>query len=184
MSFVDDNRNATFAQADNAYVNVAVAERLKHAASQPGMAAKARSSNRQLSDVYIRINVTSVSLANVVGNFLYRFNFAARNGKRNIGKIVAPNALHYHIDNNAAFGDAVKNVERVVHPEDRERVILSLEKSALAAQVAGGHPFSLTYRLMIDGRSSPNAAWTARKASTANSRVIRAEILISLVAII
>ena len=49
------------------------------------------------------------------------------------------------------FGDAVKNVERVVHPEDRERVILSLEKSALAAQVAGGHPFSLTYRLMIDG---------------------------------
>jgi len=50
------------------------------------------------------------------------------------------------------FGDTQRNIPRVLYQEDRERVALSMEKEALIAQLAGGHAFSMTYRLVIGGR--------------------------------
>ena len=49
------------------------------------------------------------------------------------------------------FADTLRNIPRVVYPEDQRRLALCLEKSALLAQLADGRPYSLTYRLMLDG---------------------------------
>ena len=49
------------------------------------------------------------------------------------------------------FSDTQRNIPRVVYIEDQPRVSLCLRKDALLAQLADGHPFSMTYRLMIDG---------------------------------
>ena len=48
------------------------------------------------------------------------------------------------------FTDTARNIERVVYPEDRQRVALSLEREALLAQLQGNRSFSMTYRLLID----------------------------------
>ncbi|MDO4400896.1 MAG: EAL domain-containing protein [Coriobacteriia bacterium] len=50
------------------------------------------------------------------------------------------------------FGDTQRNIPRVVHEEDRERVALSMQKDVLLAQLIGGRAFSMTYRLVIDGK--------------------------------
>ena len=49
------------------------------------------------------------------------------------------------------FADCQANLRRVIHPDDQERVARCLEKKALLAQLRGGHPFLITYRLMISG---------------------------------
>lgn len=49
------------------------------------------------------------------------------------------------------FEETRSNIERVVYEEDKERVALSMEKDALLTQLAGPNPFSITYRLMIEG---------------------------------
>lgn len=50
------------------------------------------------------------------------------------------------------FADTQKNIARVIYEEDVERVSLSLQKEALLAQLMGDRSFSLTYRLMLEGR--------------------------------
>ena len=50
------------------------------------------------------------------------------------------------------FGDTQRNIPRVVCPEDQARVSLSMQKDALLAQLMGGHHFSMTYRLVINGQ--------------------------------
>ena len=50
------------------------------------------------------------------------------------------------------FADTQKNIPRVVYGEDQDRVTLSLQKEALLAQLIGGRTFSMTYRLILDGR--------------------------------
>ena len=50
------------------------------------------------------------------------------------------------------FGDTQKNIKRVVYPDDQQRVSLCMQKEALLAQLLNGHPFSMTYRLQIDGQ--------------------------------
>ena len=49
------------------------------------------------------------------------------------------------------FSDTAKNVPKVVYSEDVERVLISMQKEALLAQLIGGEHFSMTYRLVIDG---------------------------------
>jgi len=49
------------------------------------------------------------------------------------------------------FADTQRNIRRVVYEEDRLRVGLCLQKDALLAQLTDGRPFSMTYRLLIDG---------------------------------
>ena len=49
------------------------------------------------------------------------------------------------------FADAARNVARVVFYEDQERVGQALRKENLLARMEGAHPFSMNYRLMIDG---------------------------------
>jgi len=50
------------------------------------------------------------------------------------------------------FGDTQRNIPRVIYREDRERVGLSMQKDALLSQLIGGRAFSMTYRLVMDGR--------------------------------
>ena len=49
------------------------------------------------------------------------------------------------------FTDTQRNIGRVVFREDQDRVRLCLQKEALLAKLAGGQPFSITYRLVING---------------------------------
>ena len=49
------------------------------------------------------------------------------------------------------FADAQENIPRVLCPEDRDRVALSMRKEILLAQLTGAQPFTMTYRMMIDG---------------------------------
>ena len=49
------------------------------------------------------------------------------------------------------FADTMRNILRVVYEEDRPRLTLSMQKSALLAQLSNGLPYSLTYRLLIEG---------------------------------
>ena len=50
------------------------------------------------------------------------------------------------------FADTARNAQRVVYEDDRERVLLFLEKETLLTQVAGRQPFVMTYRLVIGGK--------------------------------
>ena len=50
------------------------------------------------------------------------------------------------------FTDTQHNVLHSVYPDDQARVALSLQKEALSAQLLGGRSFSMTYRLVIDGK--------------------------------
>ena len=50
------------------------------------------------------------------------------------------------------FYDTQKNIGRVVFKDDQERVSLSLQKDALLTQLLAGQTFSMTYRLVIDGK--------------------------------
>ncbi|MBR1780074.1 MAG: EAL domain-containing protein [Oscillospiraceae bacterium] len=49
------------------------------------------------------------------------------------------------------FADTQRNIPRVVYAEDVPRVSLCMQKPALLAQLSDGRPYSLTYRLVIDG---------------------------------
>ncbi len=49
------------------------------------------------------------------------------------------------------FADTQRNIQHVVFEEDRARVSLCLQKDELLAQLADGHPYTLTYRLIIAG---------------------------------
>ena len=49
------------------------------------------------------------------------------------------------------FADALCEAQRVVVPEDRARVCLSLQREALLAQLLGGGHFSMTYRRAAEG---------------------------------
>ena len=50
------------------------------------------------------------------------------------------------------FDDTLCNITNVVHVDDQKRMALSLQKDTLLAQLAGDTPFSITYRLVIDGK--------------------------------
>ena len=50
------------------------------------------------------------------------------------------------------FTDTQRNIPRVVYEADRERLSLCMRKEALLAQLMDGRPFSMTYRLLIEGR--------------------------------
>ncbi|MBQ9301201.1 MAG: EAL domain-containing protein [Clostridia bacterium] len=50
------------------------------------------------------------------------------------------------------FTDTQNNIPRVVFAEDQARVSLSLQKETLLAQLMGNQPFTMTYRLVINGR--------------------------------
>ena len=49
------------------------------------------------------------------------------------------------------FADTQRNLRRVVHAEDQERVSRSLTKEALLPQLDNGQAFFMTYRLLING---------------------------------
>ncbi|MDO4889807.1 MAG: EAL domain-containing protein [Coriobacteriaceae bacterium] len=49
------------------------------------------------------------------------------------------------------FEDYLHSVPLTVYPDDQERVALSMQKETLLSQLAGSHPFVMTYRLVIDG---------------------------------
>jgi len=48
------------------------------------------------------------------------------------------------------FADTMRNIPRVVYEEDRPRLALCMQKSALLSQLTDGLPYSITYRLVID----------------------------------
>ena len=49
------------------------------------------------------------------------------------------------------FEETRKNIPRIVYEEDRDRVEVSLRKESLLAQTAHSQPFSMAYRLLVDG---------------------------------
>ena len=49
------------------------------------------------------------------------------------------------------FGDAAIKVQKHVFDDDRSRVTLNLQREALTAHLMSGQPFSMTYRVMVDG---------------------------------
>ncbi|MBQ8973802.1 MAG: EAL domain-containing protein [Clostridia bacterium] len=49
------------------------------------------------------------------------------------------------------FLETQQNIPRVVYSDDQTRVALSMQKEALLSQLVGTQPFSMTYRLVIDG---------------------------------
>ena len=49
------------------------------------------------------------------------------------------------------FDETMHNIPLVVFPDDQERLALSLQKDALQTQLMDDQPFSMTYRLIIDG---------------------------------
>ena len=50
------------------------------------------------------------------------------------------------------FGDTQRNLPNVIHEEDRARVSANLEKEALLAQLSSDDHFSMTYRMIVNGR--------------------------------
>ena len=50
------------------------------------------------------------------------------------------------------FSEIQRNIPRVIHPDDQARLSLSLAKETLLSQLVGSNPFSMTYRMMEDGR--------------------------------
>ncbi len=46
------------------------------------------------------------------------------------------------------FADMEREIPRVIHEQDRERVLLNLRKEALLSQLLGSRPFTMTYRLL------------------------------------
>ncbi len=50
------------------------------------------------------------------------------------------------------FADLQQRLQHVIYPEDLTRVSLSMQKEALLSQLVVGSHFSMTYRLMIDGK--------------------------------
>ena len=49
------------------------------------------------------------------------------------------------------FVDMLKDIPRIIHGSDRERVIMSLGKENLMSRLSSGRSFSMIYRLIIDG---------------------------------
>lgn len=49
------------------------------------------------------------------------------------------------------FDDLQKNVYRVIHPEDSERIAAYFRKENLISELEGGKTFSVSYRLLLDG---------------------------------
>ena len=62
------------------------------------------------------------------------------------------------------FADTRRNVQRVVYPPDIDRVVCAMDKETLLSRLVGTLPFSMTYRLVLDG--SP--AYYSLKAVRAN----------------
>ncbi len=52
---------------------------------------------------------------------------------------------------NDFFGDTQKNMSKLIHKDDVERVILSMQKEVLLTHLKQEDSFSMTYRLMIEG---------------------------------
>ena len=50
------------------------------------------------------------------------------------------------------FADTRRNIPRVVYEGDRERVMAAMRKDTLLSHIPGTEPFSILYRLMIDGQ--------------------------------
>ena len=50
------------------------------------------------------------------------------------------------------FADTRRNIPRVVYEGDRERVMTAMRKETLMTHIPGTEPFSILYRLVIDGK--------------------------------
>jgi len=70
------------------------------------------------------------------------------------------------------FGAVQRAIFRFVHPDDQQRLSLCLEKDALLDQVMDGQPFSMTYRLMRDGKPAYYALKAVRTKSTDGRHVV------------
>ena len=64
------------------------------------------------------------------------------------------NAEEFQIERSGSdfFADAMKNIPRLIHESDRDRVVAALQKKNLIANVSAGRSYSLIYRLLIDGK--------------------------------
>ena len=70
------------------------------------------------------------------------------------------------------FTQTARRVESLVHPADRERVTLSLQKETLLVQLIGTQPFSLVYRLMDGDRAVYHNLKAVRAENRGSHRLI------------
>jgi len=50
------------------------------------------------------------------------------------------------------FDDVRQNIPRLVHPDDRDRLYVFIQKDALLSQLVGGQTFTMTYRIVEEGK--------------------------------
>lgn len=72
------------------------------------------------------------------------------------------------------FADARKNISKIIHPQDRERILSSIDRDYLISTLENRRQYVTQYRLIIDDRSQ-NTRLTARKSSGGGHLIIGVE---------
>ena len=72
------------------------------------------------------------------------------------------------------FEDSFKNVSRIIHPQDRDRVLAAINKDYMISALEDRKQFVIEYRLIIDDKSE-HTRLTARKSSGGGHLIIGVE---------
>ena len=70
------------------------------------------------------------------------------------------------------FAAAQRAIYKTVHPDDCQRMALCMEKQALLDQLVDSQPFSMTYRVVEDGRSAYRALKVVRTHTTDSHHIV------------
>ena len=50
------------------------------------------------------------------------------------------------------FGDSARNIQNVIYEDDRDRILLEMQKDRFVRELSKGTTYSLTYRLLLNGK--------------------------------